>query len=578
VSRAAALNNPAIKFTKFGFRYRTQKNPTLYDINLEIQSGEKILIAGPSGSGKSTLGSCLNGLIPFDYPGEVTGELLIGGRKPESIFKLSETVGTVLQDTDAQFVGLTSGEDIAFALENRNVAQESMKQRVIEAAKMVGAENYLTRSPFNLSGGQKQRVSMAGVMVGNAHVLLFDEPLAAIDPLTGRTAVALIDDISKQTGATIIIIEHRFEDVLYRHIDRVILMNDGHIIAVMPPDEMVCSGLLEECGVREPLYFTALKYAGVKITPDKYPGRLDTLILEESDKARVREYASTPGLLQTPLDGTPLLEVKNLSFAYEKGQAVLSDVNIKLAQGEMTAIIGANGAGKSSFAKILVGFEKESGGSIIYNGKDFTDKTIPERAEKIGYVMQSPNQMLCKPMVYDEVALGLRARGVSESDTRKRVEKTLEICGLSRFLSWPVSALSYGQKKRVTIADALILEPEILIMDEPTAGQDWRSYTRILDFLKELNTERGITVLMITHDMHLCLEYARRALVFAGGRLLCDAAPADALSDPNITMHANLKETSLFDLAKLAGCTGKTTLTRVFIREERRNHDSIRVH
>jgi energy-coupling factor transport system ATP-binding protein len=559
------LNEPVIKFTGFGFRYRAQKRPTLRGINLEIRAGEKILIAGPSGSGKSTLGNCLNGLVPFNNPGEVTGELLINGKKPESVFALSETVGTVLQDTDGQFVGLSSGEDIAFALENRNAAQDYMKSRVLEVAKMVGADNFLTRSPFNLSGGQKQRVSMAGVMVSREPILLFDEPLAALDPLTGKTAVALIDDILKRAGVTIIIIEHRLEDVLYRHIDRVILMSDGQIAADSPPHEIVCSELLKECGVREPLYCAALKYAGVSVTPAHKPGYFDTLTLTEDEKARVRAFgAEAPG---EPVRkaSSPLLEARGLSFSYENGRPALSDVSFALAAGEMTAVVGTNGAGKSTLAKLLVGFERETDGVILYKGEDIKDKTIPERAEIIGYVMQNPNQMICKPMIFDEVALGLRARRVPEKEVERRVKETLGLCGLSRFAEWPVSALSYGQKKRVTIADALVLAPEILILDEPTAGQDWKHYTRILEFLKKLNAERGITVLMITHDMHLCLEYARRALVFSGGRLLRDSSPAEVLSDSDLAGRASLKETSLSRLAALAGLDDKTSLTRAFI-------------
>jgi len=638
---------PIIEFIDFGFRYRAQKHPTLININLKIHKGEKILIAGPSGSGKSTLGSCINGLIPFNNPGQSTGILKINGSPPKSIFELSKTIGTVLQDTDGQFVGLSSGEDIAFSLENTNIPTAEMKARVATVAQMVGAENYLSQSPYDLSGGQKQRVSMAGVMISNEPLLLFDEPLAALDPLTGKTAIALIDDIANQTGATILIIEHRLEDVLYKKVDRIILISQGKIVAEGTPDEIVSSNLLKDCGVREPLYCTALKYAGIKITPGHKPGYLDTLGLSETEIREVRTFYSNkdnsaetdggflphcahtsqvieksdmrclalPTLapdcpktlidkhssqnyaghadLVSPLpsisrhvDGcldspagtlrTPVLEVRNLSFAYDSGKTVLQDINFTLHKGEMTAIVGANGAGKSSFAKILVGFERQSTGELLCLGEDLSQKTIAERALKIGYVMQNPNQMITKTIVFDEVALSLRVRGVPEDEIRQRVSKTLRLCGLERFLTWPISALSYGQKKRVTIADALVLEPEILILDEPTAGQDWYHYTQILDFLKTLNDTKGIAVIMITHDMHLCLEYARRALVFSQGRLLCDALPAVVLSDPDLARRASLKETSLYGLSKLVGCKDGTAFARKFIEVE--NHGGIRLH
>ena len=595
-----------IDFSGFTFKYRAQKNPTLFDIDLRVYPGEKILIAGPSGSGKSTLGSCLNGLVPFNNSGEITGTLTVGGRKPESIFQLSELVGTVLQDTDGQFVGLSSGEDISFSLENKACPLPEMRTRVIGAAKLVGADGYLAHSPYRLSGGQKQRVSMAGVLIDNTPVLLLDEPLAALDPSTGKLAIALIDDLAKQTGCTVVIIEHRLEDVLWKHMDRVILLNDGRIIADCTPDEIVVSEKLAEVGVRRPLYVSALERAGVDVTPDMRPGRLDTLLLTDDEKEKIRFWAQAVSIepqphvssqlhteSQQPADSqppvtsqphvasqspvasqppvasqkaaTPLLEARNVGFTYTETEThALKNISFKLEPGEMTAIIGANGAGKSTLAKLIVGFEELETGEIIYNGDNMHGLTIPERAEKIGYVMQNPNQMICKPMIYDEVALGLRARGVPEPEIAERVEKVLAVCGLTRFVKWPVSALSYGQKKRVTIADALILDPQIIILDEPTAGQDWRHYTDIMEFLVGLN-KLGVTVLMITHDMHLCLEYAKRALVFADGSLIADLPAYEVLSDPELAARANLRETSLYDLARVCGVADAKMLVRAYL-------------
>lgn len=569
------MNDPVIEFKNFTFKYRAQKNPTLVDINLRVYKGEKILIAGPSGSGKSTLGSCINGLIPFNNPGKISGELIIGGKPPQSVFDLSKIIGTVLQDTDGQFVGLSSGEDIAFLLENLARPQEEMKERVLSAAKLVGADTYLSHSPQRLSGGQKQRVSMAGVLVDDAPILLFDEPLAALDPLTGKLATALIHDIADRNACTIIIIEHRLEDVLWKHIDRVILFDNGRIIADTTPDEIVVSDKLSKVGIRRPLYLNALERAGVHKLPEDKPGRLETLHLNDNDKDKVRiwteaaESKNKAEAEKNPLFqkecSIPLLEVNNLSFTYpETGRRALEKINFSLLNGEMTAIVGANGAGKSTLAKLIVGFEQIGSGSISYRGEDMHDLTIPERAERIGYVMQNPNQMICKPLIFDEVALGLRVRGVSEAEVQDRVEAVLKICGLDRFIKWPVSALSYGQKKRVTIADALVLEPQILILDEPTAGQDYRHYTEIMEFLTELN-RNGVTVLLITHDMHLCLEYAKRALVFSDGLLLADCPTYEILSDPELAAKASLRETSLYELARLCGVGEAKDLVRAYL-------------
>ena len=561
---------PIISFRNFSFRYRAQKQPTLRDINLDIFPGERIVIAGLSGSGKSTIGNCINGLIPFRYPGEFSGSLTVNGidAPHSSIFKLSTHVGTVLQDPDGQFIGLTVAEDIAFALENACTAQDEMKEIVEKTARLVDIDRHLTKAPHELSGGQKQRVSLAGVMVDDVKILLFDEPLANLDPATGKQTIELIDDIQKRTGATVIIIEHRLEDVLWRHVDRIILMDEGAIIADATPDELLCTSKLSEHGIREPLYLTALKYAGVGILPENKPAHPDTLILSEADKEKVRQWFAASRQKEAPASENPVLECRDLTFGYTPDTTHLENINFSVNKGEMLAIVGRNGAGKSTLAKLICGFETPNRGDLLLNGQTMAGQTIRERASRIGYVMQNPHQMISKTMIYDEVAMGLKNSGLSEEEIRSRVEETLKICGLYPFRNWPVSALSFGQKKRVTIASILALEPDMVILDEPTAGQDFRHYTEIMEFLRELNRS-GVTVVMITHDMHLMSEYCRRAVVFAGGRNIADAAPADILTDPDIIAQASLKETSLYDLAVLCGIDQPREFVRRFIDYDR---------
>jgi len=561
---------PIIEFQDFSFQYFSQAEPTLHEINLKIYPGEKILIVGPSGSGKSTLGYCVNGLIPFSYSGEIKGKLTINGidTRKQNIFELSKTVGTVLQDSDGQFVGLTAGEDIAFALENDNIPQPVMQERVKQVAKMVDMQNLLTSSPFELSGGQKQRTSLAGVMIDDVDILLFDEPLANLDPATGKTAIEIIDDIQKRSNKTVIIIEHRLEDVLHRNIDRVIVLNDGRIIADMDAHELVSSQVLKEIGIREPLYVTALKYAGVKVSSDIYPGYITTLKADSSKDALIAWHRSIPE--EERRNRRPsILKIEDVSFSYDGVHTVLEDINVDIREGEMISLVGKNGAGKSTLSKLLCGFEKEDRGRILYKGKDIKDKTIKERAEIIGVVMQNPNQMISKPLIYDEVALGLRFRNVPEDQIEVRVEKVLKICGLAPFTDWPISALSYGQKKRVTIASILVLNPNILILDEPTAGQDFRHYTEIMEFLVEIN-KLGVTIILITHDMHLMLEYTPRAVVLAEGRMIADTAASVVLTDPQIIKRANLKETSLYNLAQMTGIADGTRFVQGFIDYERK--------
>lgn len=557
----------SISFENFGFQYVSQAEPTLYDINLTIYKGEKILIAGPSGCGKSTLGHCINGLIPASYPGKSTGTLTVGGLNAaeEDLSGLSKVVGTVLQDTDGQFIGLTVAEDIAFALENDCMETEEIHKTVEKVARLVDVDKVLKHAPYEISGGQKQRVSLGGVMVNDVDILLFDEPLANLDPATGKQAVELIDDIQKRTGCTVVIIEHRLEDVLHRPVDRIVLMEEGRIVYDGTPDVLLTTDLLPQKGIREPLYVTALKYAGVKLEPAMHPELLPELQLSNHQRQQVFDWFSKQPPSPAGEKTSPLLQIKNLDFAYNtSGTKVLKDITLTINKGEMLSIVGTNGAGKSTFSKVVCGFVTPQCGSLTFDGMDLQNLSIKERADHIGYVMQNPNQMISKNFIFDEVAFGLVNRGFAMEEIERRVEDALTVCGLRPFKKWPVSALSYGQKKRVTIASMLVLEPEMLILDEPTAGQDFRHYTEIMDFLSQLN-KRGMTVVLITHDMHLMLEYTPRAVVFNDGRIIADASSAEVLNSLEIVEKAHLKETSLYYLSKKCNIQEPEEFTKRFI-------------
>ena len=560
---------PIIEFKDFTFQYFSQSEPTLHNINLSIYPGEKILIIGPSGSGKSTLGHCLNGLIPFSYKGDIEGSLKINGIETRDldIFKLSKTIGTVLQDADGQFVGLTVGEDIAFALENDNIELDIMKKRVKKVAEMVDMDSFLNSSPFELSGGQKQRTALAGVMIDDVDVLLFDEPLANLDPATGKIAIEIIDEIHKDSNKTTIIIEHRLEDVLYKDIDRIILINDGRILADMNPHALVSSSLLIDNGIREPLYVTALKYAGIDVKEDMKPAYIWSLDIKGLEN-KIGLWNKTNIQKEEEKETSSILKLENINFSYDGIRKNLKNINIDIKEGEMVSIVGKNGAGKSTLSKIICGFEKEDSGNIYYKDENIKDLSIKERAEIIGLVLQNPNQMISKQFIYDEVALGLRLRNVDEEGIKERVKKSLEICGLSPFIDWPISALSYGQKKRVTIASILVLNPRIIILDEPTAGQDYKHYTEIMEFLREIN-KLGVTIILITHDMHLMLEYTPRSIVLTNGEIVADTKSSIVLTDQEIIQYANLKETSLFHLAHMANIDKEAEFVQHFIDYER---------
>ena len=563
---------PIIEFRDFSFQYYTQKKPTLKNINLTIGRGEKVLIVGLSGSGKSTLGNCVNGLIPFVYKGEITGSCTVKGKdtRSMSVAELSKTVGTVLQDSDGQFVGLTVGEDIAFAMENDCIDTQTMHKRVLDIARSIHIDDLLDQAPGELSGGQKQRVSLAGVMVDDVDILLFDEPLANLDPATGENTIELIDEISRNGEKTVLIIEHRLEDVLHRHVDRIILFRDGSIIKDCSPDELLAGDLLLKTGIREPLYLTACKYAGIEIREEDHPGYIEELTLSDEDKAKLVSWVSTNSEEYSIADD-PVLEAEHLCFSYDGIKNAVDDVSFKVNRGEMLAIVGKNGAGKSTISRLLTGFLREDSGDILLHGRNIRDDTIFERGQKIGLVLQNPNQMICNTMIFDEVAYGLRNMHTPEDEVKSRVEEVLRVCGLYPFRSWPISALSYGQRKRVTIASIIVMRPDIIVLDEPTAGQDYRHYTDIMDFLKTLN-RHGLTIIMITHDMHLMLEYCNRCVVILDGRKIYDGGCAEVLVDDGLVAKANLKKTSLYQLGAEVGVDPRD-ITQSYINTERRLRD-----
>lgn len=559
------MSKPIICFKDFTFQYHSQSEPTLKNLNMTIYEGEKILIVGPSGSGKSTFANCINGLIPNQYAGEITGEVTIDAKNlaEHSLFDLSFSTSTVLQDTDSQFIGLTVAEDIAFVLENDTVTQEKMKEQVAYWADVVDVNGHLDKRPQDLSGGQKQRVSMAGVLINEAPILLFDEPLANLDPAAGKEAIHLIDRIHKQGDTTVVIIEHRLEDVLECSVDRIVIFNEGEIIADQHPDDLLKTNLLTESGIREPLYITAMKAAKFDLT--QVEKIADLYHVQGSGlKEAMKNWQGITKERGPKTKNTPLLSLEDVTYRYRKQDPfVLDHLTTTIHQGEKVSIVGRNGAGKSTLFKAICGFIRAQG-KMTWQGIDLTRDSIKERADKIGYVLQNPNQMISQKMIFDEVALGLRLRGVSPSEIEKRVEKVLEVCGLHPFRHWPISALSYGQKKRVTIASILVLEPEMLILDEPTAGQDYRHYTEMMVFLDELN-QLGKTIVMITHDMHLMLEYSHRTLVINDGKILADGTPIEVLTSPELVQEASLKETTLFTFAQRLGLNDPIGFTQRLI-------------
>lgn len=559
-----------VVFDKYNFKYKSQVEPSLFDIDLKVKKGEKIIIVGPSGSGKSTLAKSLNGQIPNTFPGDITGSCLIDGKDllDSSIFDLSLSVGTVLQDTDGQFVGLTVAEDIAFSLENDNVDQEEMKKIVEKWAKELNLSKLLEMKPGELSGGQKQSVSIAGVLVSDVPILLLDEPLANLDPKSGRKTMELLKRLADKLGYTVIVIEHRLEEALLLDPDRIIAVDGGKILADMSPTDLLKSDILEKIGIRRPLYIDAMKYAGVDISGYENLGDFDEVEISPSDLAKIEGWAKGQVGKEIKKTNEEVIKIENLTFSYER-ENILENLSLEIDKGEIISILGPNGAGKSTLAKLMCGFLRPDSGKIILAGKDSKDLSIKEIADKVGFILQNPNAMISKTMIFDEVAFGLRVRGVAEDVIEKKVHDALEICGLYSFRKWPISALSYGQRRRVTIASILVLDPEVIIMDEPTAGQDFHHYTKMMEFIRKINKEYDLTILMISHDMHLIEEYTDRALVIGDKKILADTTPAELFSQSELIDRANLAETSLFKLGQRLKSMDALDFIETFIGYER---------
>jgi energy-coupling factor transport system ATP-binding protein len=565
--------SPAIKFKNISFKYASQADLNLMDISFSIKQGEKVLIIGASGSGKSTIGKIINGQIPNTFEGDLTGQVLINGANSasKSIFDLSLSVGTVLQDTDAQFVGLTVAEDLAFALENDQVDQASMVSSVAAWANALDLVDLLDLAPQSLSGGQKQRVSIGGVLIDESPIVLFDEPLANLDPASGLATMELIAKLNQEKELTTVVIEHRLEEALIADFDRVLVIDSGRLLADLSVDALLRSDLLAKIGVRQPLYLDAFGYAGVNVEDIPHLGRFQPNMVTTGVQDRLSKWLVDNAVTTQVRADKPILVMDHVNFSYDS-TPLISDLNLSIDAGDMVSIVGTNGAGKSTLAKLICGFERPDSGRITLFQEDLNGLSIKEIADSVGYVMQNPNLMISKNILFDEVASGLVNRGLYENDAEGLAEKVadaLRICGLYPYRNWPISALSYGQKRRATIASILVLDPKVLILDEPTAGQDYKHYTDMMRFIEGLNRDQGITILMITHDMHLIQEYTNRTIVFHDGQVMGDMRPAAVLTDENLMAQAHLAPTSLYDLGQVVADIDAMDFIDRFIQFER---------
>ncbi|CAK8053997.1 ABC transporter ATP-binding protein [Eupransor demetentiae] len=526
----------ALKIQNLTFRYHAQQEATLRELSFEIPTGSRTLIAGASGSGKSTLAALINGLLQAGADGELSGDIYLKGKNitTSSLFERSKQLGTILQNPDQQFVGLTAAEDIAFALENDNLAQVDLKQRVQTWAKRLQIEDLLELSPQVLSGGQKQRVALAGVLAEEDPVLLLDEPLAALDPLSAQELLALLDELQAKYGLTIIIIEHRLEEVLSHRLDQVLILDDGDLVYDGDAKELLRQGDLKEWGLAEPAYLSYWKESG--LGDETIAALLDGAVFQNENNL------PAPKVELENSSSNDLLKVDRISQHFGQRE-VLKDISFTIKQGELLALVGGNGSGKSTLAKLLAGYLPVQAGQIDLSGKNITGLSLAKRGPLIGYVHQNPELSLLESTVWQELALSLSWEQISDDEVESRIEKYLRAANLWAYRHWPISALSFGQKKRLAIVSQAVLNSKILILDEPTAGQDAHHIDLLWHLIRELQ-ESGTTIIMISHDVNLIYHHVGRLLVLQQGKLVADTTPSALFANQDLRQAARLVEPS----------------------------------
>ena len=500
------------------FRYRNRPELALREVSLTLESGELLLVAGASGCGKTTLIRCINGLIPRSYKGELSGRVLLNGQDTAEwpLSRISQTVGTVLQDPERQILGAYVSAEVAFGLENLGLPRGEIVQRVDETIDYLDISHLRDRETFYLSGGEKQKVSLAGVLAMRPGILLLDEPLASLDPASAQEALSLFRRLADE-GVSIILVEHRVEDALSIHPDRVLFMQEGTITYCGPPD-----GLAE-----------VVDYRQVKMPAP--------VVIQRAASAPPPTFE--PAI--KPNGREPLVSFESVSFAYGDGPAVIRDVDLTIRRGDVVALLGPNGAGKTTLVKHAIGLLKPRQGHVLVEGRDTRKMSVAQIAHTLGYVFQSPSHMLFAPSVQEELAFGPKNLGYSPEDTSDGVSRAVDIVNLQGLEDYPPLALSFGQQKRVSIAAILAMRSKILVMDEPTAGQDYWNYMAFMDAI--LQMPGFAAILFITHDIDLATCYANRVVLMHGGRIAADGPPTEVLTDLELLRRCRLVPTSLLE-------------------------------
>lgn len=504
------------------FRYRSRTEPAIKNISLQITPGQVVLIAGASGCGKTTLARCINGLIPRSYKGELSGNILIQGQETKdlSLARISQMVGTVLQDPERQILGSIVMNEVAFGLENLALTREEIIARVEQSLARLKITHLRDRQTFYLSGGEKQKVALAGVLAMQPSMLLLDEPLASLDPASAQEALQLIRELADE-GMTVLMVEHRVEDVLRIRPERMLFMKEG---------EIHYDGLAEHLTER-------VDYHEVKL-----PAQMIIQLASKDPAPPAFQALAGAG---AAVSG-PLVSFKDVAFHYPEGPEVLHDINLDIHRGDIIAVLGPNGAGKTTLVKHAIGLLKPTQGEVLVDGRNTRSASVAEIASMLGYVFQSPSHMLFAPTVSEELSFGPTNLKHDSETIRKEVQDAIEIVNLGGYEKTPPLSMSFGQQKRVSIAAILAMRSRILVMDEPTAGQDYKNYMDFVSSILQLPNFEAI--LFITHDIDMAVIFANRVLLVNQGTIAADGSPQEVLKDRQRLVDCRLVPTSLLQV------------------------------
>ena len=522
-----------ISIENLTYYYPDSEDAALDNINLTVEEGEFILLLGPSGCGKSTLVQCLNGIIPKVAGGDLTGEIFINKKnvRDHKVYQLSTDVGLVFQNPDTQLFGLTVEEDVAFGPENLGIEREGIRARVKHSLETVGLKDLKDRFTFTLSGGEKQRTAIAGNLAMEPKILVLDEPTSDLDPAGTKEVFETLKHLNRDRKITIILIEHKIDEVMGLA-DRSVVMDKGRIILDGNTCDIFSRNLdvLEEIGIHLPQLMGISSLLGVRPSYQEIVSGLGSL------DGSFKDLPATSHLARGP----PQVAFENVEFGYHDGNQALKGVNLEIRRGEFVALIGPNGSGKTTLLSCLIGLNRPTVGRILIDGQDIRKRGVAEQAQVVGYLFQNPDYQLFTDSVHDEVAFGLKNRQSRPDDIEKRVDQALEMMELSVYRDRHPHSLSRGQRQRLAVASILSMEPGIIVLDEPTTGQDRGHLNKFLARMKMLN-EAGKTIILISHDMGVVAEYASRTIVMKDGGILMDASTREVFSRPDILEEASIE-------------------------------------